>query len=124
MTTLRIFISSPGDVAEERAKARQVIEQLQRQNGSGLELIPVLWEDLPLQADSSSQEGIDMMLSKEHGIDITLRKIAQDGGPAWIPPETVLSGSRSIECLDWFAEPTRTRRPSGQAPIAPSLSSL
>jgi hypothetical protein len=72
MTTLRIFISSPGDVAEERAKARQVIEQLQRQNGSGLELIPVLWEDLPLQADSSFQEGIDMMLSKEHGIDIAV----------------------------------------------------
>ena len=44
MTTLRIFISSPGDVAEEREKARQVIEQLQRQNGSSLELIPVLWK--------------------------------------------------------------------------------
>ena len=72
MTTLRIFISSPGDVTEERAKARQVIEQLQRQNGSGLELIPVLWEDLPLQADSSFQEGIDMMLSKEHGIGIAV----------------------------------------------------
>ena len=29
-------------------------------------------EDLPLQADSSFQEGIDMMLSKEHGIDIAV----------------------------------------------------
>jgi hypothetical protein len=37
-----------------------------------LELIPVLWEDLPLQADSAFQEGIDMMLSKEHGIDIAV----------------------------------------------------
>jgi len=40
---------------------------------------------------------------------ITFRKIAQDGGPAWIPPETVLSDSQLIESLGWFAEPTRTR---------------
>ena len=40
---------------------------------------------------------------------ITFRKIAQDGGPAWIPPETPLSGSQLIESFGWFAEPTRTR---------------
>ena len=57
MTTLRIFISSPGDVARA-GQSPQVIEQLQRQNGSGLELIPVLWEDLPLQADSSSRRAL------------------------------------------------------------------
>jgi hypothetical protein len=40
---------------------------------------------------------------------ITFRKIAQDGGPAWIPPETVLSDSQLIESCGWFAEPTQTR---------------
>jgi tetratricopeptide (TPR) repeat protein len=40
---------------------------------------------------------------------VTFRTIAQDGGPAWIPPETVLSGGQLIESFDWFAEPTRTR---------------
>jgi hypothetical protein len=28
MKTIRIFISSPGDVAEERDRVRQVVEQL------------------------------------------------------------------------------------------------
>jgi hypothetical protein len=41
---------------------------------------------------------------------ITFRKIAQDGGPVWIPPETVLSGSQLIKSFGWFAEPTRTRK--------------
>ena len=40
---------------------------------------------------------------------ITLRKIAPDGGPAWISPEAPLSTSELFESFDWFAEPTRTR---------------
>ena len=38
--TLRIFISSPGDVAEEREKARQVIAQLQNWYGDAVHLVP------------------------------------------------------------------------------------
>ncbi len=72
MKTLRIFISSPGDVAEEREKARQVVAHLQRYYGDRLALEPVLWEDLPLQADASFQDGIDLVLSSEHGIDIAV----------------------------------------------------
>ena len=33
MKTLRIFISSPGDVAEERERAREVVESLRRLMG-------------------------------------------------------------------------------------------
>ena len=40
---------------------------------------------------------------------ITCRKIAQDGGPAWVSPEAPLSGSQLSESFRWFAEPTRTR---------------
>ncbi len=72
MKTIRIFISSPGDVAEERDKARQVVRELQRLYLGRLELIPVLWEDLPLQADTSFQQGIELVLSQEHGIDIAV----------------------------------------------------
>jgi len=72
MTTLRIFISSPGDVAEEREKARLVIDQLQRNYGSRVKLLPVFWEDLPLQPDASFQTGIELVLSAEHGIDIAI----------------------------------------------------
>ena len=72
MHSLRIFISSPGDVAEEREKARQVIAGLQRQVGDELILTPVLWEELPLGADASFQEGIELLLSAEQGIDIAV----------------------------------------------------
>jgi hypothetical protein len=60
---IRIFISSPGNVAEERDKAKQVIAALQRQYGDEVLLVPVLWEDLPLGADASFQQGIDLVLA-------------------------------------------------------------
>ena len=72
MRTVRIFISSPGDVQDERQKARQVVEQLQRRYAGRLKLVPVLWEDLPLQADMSFQQGIDLVLSDEQGVDIAV----------------------------------------------------
>lgn len=71
MKPLRIFISSPGDVAEEREKARQVVDQLQRRYAGRLNLKALLWEDLPLQADMSFQQGIDLVLS-EHGADVAV----------------------------------------------------
>ena len=70
--TIRIFISSPGDVAEERELARRVIVQLQKSYAGRLELKPILWEDLPLTADMSFQQGIDLVLSGEHGADIAV----------------------------------------------------
>ncbi len=72
MSVLRIFISSPGDVAVERDKARLVIAQLQQFYRDRVRLIPVLWEDLPLPVDASFQDGIDMVLSAEHGIDVAV----------------------------------------------------
>ena len=68
--TVRIFISSPGDVAEERDQARRVIAGLQKQY-SGVTLQPVLWEDLPLPATASFQESIDVILEREP-IDIAV----------------------------------------------------
>jgi WD40 repeat protein len=70
--TLRIFIGSPGDLVEERDRARQVIEQLRRRYVERLGLKAVLWEDLPLQVDMSFQQGIDLVLSSEHGVDIAV----------------------------------------------------
>jgi WD40 repeat protein len=68
--TVRIFISSPGDVVEEREKARRVIDDLQRQF-SGARLEPVLWEDLALPATASFQESIDVILNQQP-IDIAV----------------------------------------------------
>ncbi len=72
MATLRILISSPGDVAAERDKARLVISQIQQLYRDRARLIPVLWEDLPLGIDASFQDGIDVVLSAEHSIDIAV----------------------------------------------------
>ena len=72
MQPIRIFISSPGDVAEERQKAREVVASLQPRYAGRFRLVSVLWEDMPLQMDLSFQQGIDLALSKEHGIDIAV----------------------------------------------------
>jgi hypothetical protein len=71
MKTIRIFISSPGDVQEERERARSVVHQLRRRYSGRLELQALLWEELPLQADMSFQQGIDVVLS-ETGVDVAV----------------------------------------------------
>ncbi len=52
MKTLRIFISSPGDVAAERLRAYDVIARLQAKFRAHLKLEPILWEHdaVPVEA--------------------------------------------------------------------------
>lgn len=71
MKSVRIFISSPGDVGDERELARQVVQSLQRRYAGRLLLKPLLWEDLPLQPDITFQQGIDLILS-ERGVDVAV----------------------------------------------------
>jgi len=61
---VRVFISSPGDVVEERDQARRVIDELQRQY-PGVTRQPVLWEELALPATASFQETIDVLLERQ-----------------------------------------------------------
>ena len=56
MSKLRIFISSPGDVFEERAIAERVIQRLQSEYVGRVVLDPVLWEHEPLVATGNFQE--------------------------------------------------------------------
>jgi len=58
MKRLRIFISSPGDVAAERTLAKRVIERLQGEFEGRAELEPILWEHEPLVATSTFQDQI------------------------------------------------------------------
>ncbi|MGE3840290.1 MAG: SUMF1/EgtB/PvdO family nonheme iron enzyme [Vicinamibacterales bacterium] len=71
MKTIRIFVSSPGDVQEERDCARNVVHQLRRRYAGRLDLRALFWEELPLKADMSFQQGIDMVLS-ETGVDMAV----------------------------------------------------
>jgi ABC-type arginine transport system ATPase subunit len=56
--TVRIFISSPGDVAEERSLVRRVIERLQGEFTGRALLEPIFWEHEPLRATASWHEQI------------------------------------------------------------------
>lgn len=64
MKKLRIFISSPGDVQQERLIAKKVIANLNGIYSKYVELETIMWEDLPLEATSSFQDGIDYFLEK------------------------------------------------------------
>ncbi len=56
LRTVRIFISSPGDVAEERLLARRLIGRLDASFGGALQFESILWERFPLVATATFQE--------------------------------------------------------------------
>jgi tetratricopeptide (TPR) repeat protein len=58
LKSIRIFISSPGDVAEERALTKRVIQRLQGEFSGQVTLDPIFWEHEPLLATKSFQEQI------------------------------------------------------------------
>lgn len=70
-TPIRIFISSPSDVEEERKKARLVTSDLQSKLFPDLSLEIVMWEDLLLPATASFQETIDHIITSKP-IDIAI----------------------------------------------------
>lgn len=71
MKKLRIFISSPGDVQQERLIAKKVIVNLNKIYSRYVELETIMWEDLPLEATTSFQEGINYFLENSP-IDIAI----------------------------------------------------
>jgi WD40 repeat protein len=58
MKTVRIFISSPGDVGAEREKAREIFDRLQVEFSGLLEIAPYFWEHEPMRADTDFQTQI------------------------------------------------------------------
>jgi hypothetical protein len=55
---LRIFVSSPGDVGQERVVTERVVERLQGEFGGSVKLQPILWEHEPMRATQHPQEQI------------------------------------------------------------------
>jgi len=58
LRTIRIFISSPGDVFEERTLAQRVIERVQAEFTGRAVLEPIFWEHEPLVATDTFQTQI------------------------------------------------------------------
>jgi hypothetical protein len=63
--TIKIFISSPGDVVHERQIAKRVIAKLGKELAASVKLEALLWEDMPLQATTCFQEGIDRIINAD-----------------------------------------------------------
>gem|GEM_PF-712425 len=55
---LKIFISSPSDVSDERELARDVIRRVEAKFSPRVRLLPILWESLPMTATSDFQSQI------------------------------------------------------------------
>ena len=58
LMSIKIFVSSPGDVAQERFLAEKVLVRLQNVYRHVCKLEPIFWEHEPLTADKSFQEGL------------------------------------------------------------------
>ncbi|HHH52270.1 MAG TPA: hypothetical protein ENK91_01305, partial [Bacteroidetes bacterium] len=56
--TIKIFISSPGDVIAERNKAMQIIKRLNCHYGADVKIEGVFWEREPLTATEDYQTNI------------------------------------------------------------------
>lgn len=68
---IRVFISSPGDVYQERITAKKVIAELNKIYSKHIEIEPILWEDMPLLASSTFQDGINDII-KQYQIDVAV----------------------------------------------------
>jgi len=70
--TLRIFISSPGDVQQERQRVEKAIERLGKQAHitSHFRLNSLLWEEVPPEGGSPPQTTIDRYLGEAGEADI------------------------------------------------------
>jgi len=58
MKTLRLFISSPGDVGREREATRRVIDRLQNEFAEHVTLDPYFWEWEPVDFAQDYQSQI------------------------------------------------------------------
>ncbi len=56
MQTLTLFVSSPGDVRDERQAVGRIVERLQARYWNFIRLEPVLWEKEPLRATAHFNE--------------------------------------------------------------------
>ncbi len=89
---LRIFVSSPSDVREERLRAQLTIQKLARDYAAHVQLIPYFWESEPLRATGHFQDDIEP--PSTHDI-VVLILWARLGTP--LPPQTSVREYKGID---------------------------
>src|SRR5262245_57310861 len=76
--TLRVFLSSPGDVVEERRLARDVIERLGHSHllGDRVQFQVVAWDDdraaVPMDAQETPQASVNRFVGRPSECDLTI----------------------------------------------------
>lgn len=96
MLSIRIFISSPGDVATERVRSDRVIRKLGVEFGGRVRLKPFFWEHEPMRATASFTDPQNIPLTSDFDIVVCI---------LWSRLGTMLS--------DRFRRPDGSRYPSG-----------
>jgi len=56
---LRVFLSSPSDVVDERRMAQRVMARLQGEFAQAVEIRPMVWEHEPIRATETFQDQIE-----------------------------------------------------------------
>ncbi len=113
---IRIFLSSPGDVAEERRLAQQVINELPNQPvfRNKVKLAVIAWDDLasstPMEASLSPQAAINKGLPQPSECDITITIFWSRLGTPFIDKHDgqVYQSGTHWELLNAINSPSRT----------------
>jgi tetratricopeptide (TPR) repeat protein len=109
---LTIFVSSPGDVHDERTHTSAVIERLGRELGNHVRLEAYFWEDEPLAATSDFQAQIVLPSATDIAVFILWARLGTRLPPHIKRPDgsTYASGSE-FEFEDAFNSHQRTGTP-------------
>ncbi len=130
---LRIFISSPGDVSEERGIAAKVIEDMNFQDEFKGEftLEPLRWDDprvtLPMPANVNAQKSVDRYLIKPSECDLVIvifwsrmgSEVTMDGEPYNSGTHYELSDALAAGVETWVYRRTADPQIDVRQPDAP-----
>jgi tetratricopeptide (TPR) repeat protein len=100
---LTIFVSSPGDVHDERARAATVIDRLQREVRNHAQLEAYFWEDEPLQATGDFQAQIVLPSATDVAVFILWARLGTRLPPSLTRPDgSTYSSGTEFEFEDAF----------------------
>ena len=100
LPTLKVFVSSPGDVVPERQVAGRVLEQLAHEYSAIAHIEKVLWEHEPLLAT----EGFQTQIVRPSKTDIVLCILWSRLGTKLPPDTTRPDGSRDASGTEFEFE--------------------
>ncbi len=110
--SIRIFISSPGDVADERRRAAIVINRLAHEFARFFDLRAVLWEYEPMLASGNFQDAI----VRPSETDIVVMILWSRLGTPLPEPYQGIDGRAPVTGTEWEFEDALARRRSAGVP--------